>query len=164
VFELGTFYASSRLLRTDRSGRFQVTCDEAFSNVIRGCATANGREGNTWLTPDLIRAYERLFELGIAHSIEVWREGELAGGTYGIGLGGLFAAESMFFRVRDASKIALLHLHRHLISRGYHLWDIQQLTSHTASLGAREIPRHEYLERLSQALQLAVTFGYRLER
>jgi leucyl/phenylalanyl-tRNA---protein transferase len=163
VFELGSFHASRRLHRTLRSGKFVVTCDEAFSKVIRHCSTANGREGNTWLTPDLIRAYERLFELGVAHSIEVWHEGELAGGTYGVGLGGLFAAESMFFLVRDASKVGLYHLHQHLLARGYILWDIQQLTSHTASLGATEIRRRAYLRRLVRALNLPVTFGQRLE-
>jgi leucyl/phenylalanyl-tRNA--protein transferase len=163
VFEIGRFRASRRLLRTCRSGKFQVTCDEAFSKVIRHCATGNGREGNTWLTPDLIRAYERLFELGVAHSVEVWQEGELAGGTYGVGLGGLFAAESMFFLVRDASKVALVHLHAHLVARGYALWDIQQLTTHTHSLGARELTRREYLARLGIALQLPVSFGFRLE-
>jgi leucyl/phenylalanyl-tRNA--protein transferase len=163
VFERGAFRISRRLARTIRGGRFQVTCDHDFSGVVRGCATALDRVGNTWLTPELIRVYHRMFEAGVAHSIEVWHEGELAGGTYGVSLGGLFAAESMFYRVRDASKVALAHLSWHLQSRGYVLWDIQQLTSHTASLGATEIPRCEYLNRLALALASPVTFGRELE-
>lgn len=159
VFERDQFHASRRLMQTVRSGRFTVTADRDFSAVIRGCATAQDRVGNTWLTPELIRSYERLFEMGIAHSIEVYHEGELAGGTYGVAIGGLFTAESMFFRVRDASKVALVHLAHHVKQRGYRLWDIQQLTSHTASFGAIEIPRDEYLRRLSLALNVKVTFG-----
>jgi leucyl/phenylalanyl-tRNA---protein transferase len=163
IFEFDQFHASRRLMRTVRSGKFQVTCDQAFSKVIHGCATASGREGNTWLTPHLARAYERMFELGFAHSVEVWHEGELAGGTYGVSMGGLFAAESMFHYVRDASKVALVALHRHLIARGYLIWDIQQLTSHTESLGARNIPRREYLRRLEVALPMQIAFGNRLQ-
>ena len=86
VFEPDRFHASRRLMQTVRSGRFEVTADQDFSAVIRGCATAQDRVGNTWLTPELIRSYERLFEMGIAHSIEVYHEGELAGGTYDYGL------------------------------------------------------------------------------
>jgi leucyl/phenylalanyl-tRNA--protein transferase len=107
----------------------------------------------------MIAAYQRLFELGHAHSIEVWHEGRLAGGTYGVTIGGLYAGESMFYHVRDASKVALVHLVRHLRERGYQLFDIQQLTSHTQSLGAIEIPRREYLHRLADAVKSSVTFG-----
>jgi len=163
IFELDQFHASRRLVRTCRSGRFEVTCDRDFSGVIQGCATADDRTRNTWLTPAMIAAYVRLFELGHAHSIEVWHEGELAGGTYGIAMGGLFAGESMFHRVTDASKVALAHLVPHLKARGYRLFDIQQLTSHTSSLGAIEIEREEYLRRLATALPLPVTFGTQLE-
>lgn len=111
----------------------------------------------------MLAAYLRMFKLGYAHSVEVWHEGRLAGGTYGIGLGGFFAAESKFHCVRDASKVALVHLVAHLRSRGYQLFDIQQVTPHTASMGAVEIPRDEYLERLVHALAQPVTFGDRLE-
>ncbi len=159
VFESDRFHASRRLMQTVRSGRFEVTADQDFSAVIRGCATAQDRVGNTWLTPELIRSYERLFEMGIAHSIEVYHEGRLAGGTYGVAIGGLFTAESMFFRVRDASKVALVHLAHHVKTRGYRLWDIQQLTSHTARFGAIEISREDYFRRLSLALSVKVTFG-----
>jgi len=158
------FHISRRLRRTCRSGRFQVTCDRDFPGVILGCATAKGRRGETWITPQMIDAYTRMFELGWAHSVEAWHEGELAGGVYGLAIAGLFAAESMFYRVRDASKVALVHLVAHLRRRGYRLLDIQQLTSHSARLGAVEIPRREYLERLAEALSVDVSFGGNLER
>jgi leucyl/phenylalanyl-tRNA--protein transferase len=111
----------------------------------------------------MIAAYQRLHELGHAHSVEVWHQGELAGGTYGVTLGGLYAGESMFYRVSDASKVALVHLAGHLKARGYTLFDIQQRTAHTASLGAVEIPRGEYLGRLAAAVRRDVTFGRQLE-
>ena len=163
IIEFDALHVSRRLRETCRSQRFSVTCDRDFAGVIRGCATAPGRPGNTWLFPPMIAAYTRLHELGHAHSIEVWHGGELAGGTYGVTLGGLFAAESKFYRVRDASKVALVYLVRHLQARGYELLDIQQLTAHAAEMGAVEIPRSEYLVRLARAVELPVTFGDRLE-
>lgn len=162
IFELDGFYVSRRLARTCRSGAFQVTCDRDFRGVVEGCATADDRRNNTWITPAMTAAYVRLFELGHAHSIEVWQDGVLVGGTYGVAIGGLFAGESMFHRVSDASKVALVHLIAHLRARGYQLFDIQQKTSHTESLGAVEIPRDEYLLRLESAVAAAVTFGDRL--
>jgi leucyl/phenylalanyl-tRNA--protein transferase len=172
IIELDGFHVSRRLRRTLRSGKFQATCDRDFEGVIRGCATAPGRgEGNTWLTSAMIAAYCRMYELGHAHSVEVWckhphpsplPEGEgmyLAGGTYGVAIGGLFAAESMFHRVRDASTVALAYLVAHLRARGYRLLDIQQWTPHTGRLGARAIPRREYLRRLAAVTSLPVTFG-----
>ncbi len=159
VIELDRFHVPRRLLRTCRSGRFQVTHDRCFAEVIRGCATVEDRIGETWLTGPMIEAYMRLAELGHAHSVEVWHHGQLAGGTYGVSIGGMFAAESKFHRVRDASKVALVHLVDHLTVRGYTLFDIQQLTPHTARFGAIEIPRSEYLARLAAALQQPVTFG-----
>ncbi len=164
IFELDGLHVSRRLARTCRSGMFEVSCDRDFAGVIEGCATAGGRRHNTWLSPPMIAAYTRLFELGHAHSIEVWQDGALVGGAYGVAIGGLFAGESMFHRVSDASKVALVHLVNHLRSRGYQLFDIQQKTSHTASLGAIEIPRDEYLARLSAALEVSATFGDHLER
>jgi leucyl/phenylalanyl-tRNA--protein transferase len=107
----------------------------------------------------MIEAYSALHAAGRAHSVEVWLDDELAGGTYGVTMGGLFAGESMFYRQRDASKVALVHLVAHLQARGYTLFDIQQLTPHTASLGAVEVPRQEYLRRLARALKVDVTFG-----
>ncbi len=163
IIELDDFHASRRLLRTCRSSKFTVTCDLDFAGVIQGCATENGRAGATWLFPAMIRAYTRLFELGHAHSIEVWHDGLLAGGTYGVAIGGLFAAESKFYRVRDASKVALACLVNHLKARGYQLLDIQQRTPHTAALGAVEIPRREYLLRVREALERSVDFGEQLQ-
>ncbi len=163
IFELNGFHVSRSLRRTCRNGRFQATCDRDFSGVMHGCATAQGRRGHTWITPDMRRAYGALHERGHAHSIEVWHEGQLAGGVYGLAIAGLFAAESMFYQVTDASKIALVALIGHLRARGYPLLDIQQLTPHTERLGAREITRREYLSRLAAALRADASFGNRLE-
>lgn len=162
VIELDGLHISRRLRRTLRSGKFLTTCDRDFEGVIRGCATAGDRQDGTWLTPAMIAAYCRLHALGHAHSVEVWHENQLAGGTYGIAIGGLFAAESMFFRVRDASKVALAWLVAHLRARGYELFDIQQLTPHSARMGASEISRTQYLRRLVGAIDLPVTFGEQL--
>lgn len=159
IIELDGLHVSRRLRRRIRSGRFDVTFDSDFHGVIRGCATAPGRRGQTWLTPRMIRAYVRLHDLGHAHSVETWRDGRLVGGTYGVSIAGLFAAESMFHRETDASKVALVYLVEHLRRRGYVLLDIQQLTPHTARLGAVEIPRIEYLRRLRDALRLDVRFS-----
>jgi leucyl/phenylalanyl-tRNA---protein transferase len=159
VIEFDRFHVPRRLARTCRGGRFEVTFDRDFAGVIRGCATAEGRVGATWLTARMIRAYSRMFELGHVHSVETWHEGQLAGGLYGVAIGGLFAAETMFHRVRDASKVALVHLIAHLKAQGYRLVDIQQLTSATAQFGVIEIPRSEYLARLAEAVTAPVTFG-----
>lgn len=163
IIELDGLHVSRRLRRTCRSGRFEVTCDRDFNGVMRGCATGPGRIGQTWITNRMIKAYTELFELGHAHSVEVWHRGQLAGGTYGVAIGGLFAAESKFFRLRDASKVALVHLVTHLKARGYKLLDIQQLTPHTSRLGAIEIPRRVYIGRIAEAVLLPVTFGEELD-
>jgi len=161
IIELDRFHVSRRLRRTCRGGRFGVTCGRDFSGVIHGCATAPQRRGETWLTPQMIEAYIRLFELGYAHSIEVWQEDRLVGGVYGVSIAGMFAAESKFYRVRDASKVALVHLVERLRGYGHSLLDIQQLTPHTARFGAVNIARQQYLRRLDRALALPVTFGDR---
>jgi len=159
IFELDSFHISRRLAQTLRSGKFNVRSNRDFASVIRSCATAGDRRGKTWLTPAMITAYEELHRLGHAHSVESWLGGELAGGVYGVAVGRFFAAESMFYRQRDASKVALAHLLRHLRDRGYKLLDIQQLTPHTASLGAIEIPRRQYLRRLATAIDSPAQFG-----
>ena len=155
IFELDQFHISHRLARTLRSGKFTVTINQAFGDVIRGCAE---RDEGTWLTQAMIDAYERLHRFGVAHSIEAWQDGKLGGGLYGVALGGLFAGESMFHRVTDASKVALTFTVKHLTERGFRLFDTQFLTEHTARLGAVEIPRREYLERLQQALRIDTSF------
>jgi leucyl/phenylalanyl-tRNA--protein transferase len=159
IIEFQRFHISRRLSQTLRSSKFTVTSDRDFGGVIRGCATAGNRRGATWLSEEMISAYVRLHEAGHAHSVEAWHGGQLAGGTYGVSIGGVFAAESMFFRVRDASKVALAHLVQHLEARGYQMLDIQQLTPHTASLGATETSRNAYLARLADATSLAISFG-----
>jgi leucyl/phenylalanyl-tRNA--protein transferase len=156
IFELDGLRLPRRLRRTIRSGRFQVSVNRDFESIIHGCAD-RPREG-TWLTPAMIAAYTKLHERGHAHSVEVWHAGSLAGGLYGVALGGLFAGESMFTRVRDASKVALAFLVDRLLARGFQLFDIQFLTEHTARLGAIEIPRLEYLRRLREALQSPARF------
>jgi leucyl/phenylalanyl-tRNA---protein transferase len=157
IFEMDGLHVSRRLARTIRSGRFEVTFDRDFSGVIRGCARVS--EDGVWITPAMIAAYIELHHLGHAHSVEVWHGGDLAGGVYGVAIAGLFAGESMFTRVTDASKVALVYLMQRLRDRGYVLFDVQFLNNHTASLGAEEIPRREYLSRLRAALRRLVSFG-----
>lgn len=156
VFELDGLHVSRRLLRTIRSGRFDVTVNRDFAGVIRGCAD---RPEGSWITPDMMAAYERFHDLGHAHSVEVWEAGELAGGLYGVAIGGFFAGESMFARRRDASKVALAFVVDRLRSRDFQLFDTQILTDHTSRLGAVEIPRTEYLRRLRRALKAGAAFG-----
>ncbi len=158
IIELDGLHVSRRLQRTMRSGRFHVTFDRDFAGVIHGCATAGDRANNTWLTPAMIDAYCRMHELGHAHSVEVYSADELVGGTYGIAIGGLFAAESMFHRARDASKIAVVHLVHHLRTSGFVLLDVQQWTPHTGTMGASEISREEYLQRMAEAVCLPVNW------
>jgi leucyl/phenylalanyl-tRNA--protein transferase len=159
IIELDGLHVSRRLQRTIRGGKFRVTCDHDFAGVIHGCATAGDRTGNTWLTPAMIGAYCQMHTLGHAHSVEVWQADRLVGGTYGIAIGGLFAAESMFHLVRDASKVTLVHLVSHLATCGFRLLDVQQWTEHTGSMGAVEISRDNYLRRLATAMELPVTFS-----
>jgi len=164
VIELDQLHVSRRLARTIRGGQFEVTCNRDFAGVIQGCATAQHRHRETWLTPEMQEAYLRLHELGVAHSVEVWFQGKLAGGTYGVAFGAMFAAESKFYHQRDASKVAVVHLVNHLKARGFQLLDIQQLTPHMARMGAVEIGRDEFLRRVHLAIASDVTFGDVLEQ
>ena len=158
IFELEEFAVSRSLARTLRRGQFEITVDRAFSQVILACAEpAPGRE-TTWISPEFIAAYTRLHEQGHAHSLECWHLEKLAGGIYGVAIGGLFAGESMFHRVTDASKVALYHLVTRLRERGYALFDIQMITPITGQLGAKSIPREDYLARLQEALRRECTF------
>jgi len=158
VFEVDRFHVPRRLARTVRSGRFTLTVNAAFAQVIRGCAERPPGQG-VWITPAMIEAYTMLHRLGWAHSVAVWQDGVLAGGVYGVALGGLFAGESMFTRVRDGSKVALVHLVGRLRERGFRLFDVQFLNDHTARFGAAEIPRREYLARLRDALKHPAEFA-----
>jgi leucyl/phenylalanyl-tRNA--protein transferase len=155
----GGLHVSRRLLRTIRSGKFRVTVNQCFAAVMRACGEC--RPEGTWVTRDMLRAYADLHRLGHAHSLETWvqseenpDEWELAGGTYGIAIGGLFAAESMFYRVTDASKVALAALVQRLRDRGFVLLDVQMKTEHTGRMGSVEIPRSEYLKRLRRAISI----------
>jgi leucyl/phenylalanyl-tRNA---protein transferase len=150
IFDLKAgLHISRRLARTIRSGKFAITCNRAFGEVIRACGD---RPEGTWITRDMVSAYEDLHRLRFAHSVEAWQDGELAGGVYGVGLHGFFAAESMFFRRTDGSKVALVALFERLRERGYELVDTQMLTEHTERLGAFEVPRERYLELLKRAI------------
>jgi leucyl/phenylalanyl-tRNA--protein transferase len=158
VFELDTFHVSKSLARVIKRGTFRITIDQAFEAVIRGCEAGGKGRGKTWITAEFIQAYCQLHLEGHAHSVECWQGEKLAGGIYGVAVGGLFAGESMFHRVSDASKVALYSLHQHLRERDFKLFDIQMLTPITTQLGAIEIPREKYLERVATASALPRTF------
>lgn len=155
VFELKDFRLSRRIERLYRNSRFMFSLDHDFSAVIRGCAApAPGRE-QTWISPEFICAYEKLHELGFAHSCEIWSEdGMLIGGLYGVAIGGLFAAESMFHTASNASNLCLRFFLNYLERQGFQLFDSQVITPHTRRLGAIEIKRSEYMKRLEIALQI----------
>lgn len=128
-----------------RNAGFRVTFDRAFAAVIAACAAVRADAEGTWITPSMQAAYHRLYQLGHAHSVEVWYEERLVGGLYGIALGRMFFGESMFSRERDASKVALVHLARHLQAQGGGLIDCQMHTPHLVSLGARDIARRDFI-------------------
>jgi leucyl/phenylalanyl-tRNA---protein transferase len=155
VLPLDGFHESRSLHRTRRSGRFRVTRDVACGAVMLACGE---RAEGTWILPEMVAAYVRLHELGWVHSVEVWSGDRLAGGVYGVAVGAFFAAESMFHRESDASKVALAELVEWLASRGFRLLDVQFRTPHLASLGVAEISRDEYLRRLDDALEAQVLF------
>lgn len=144
---------SRSLGRVLRKKTFALTADRAFGDVIRACAEVRTRAGgDTWITSAMVDAYERLHELGFAHSIESWHEGELAGGLYGVALGRVFFGESMFTRITDASKVAFVGLVELLRELEFDLLDCQTETGHLKRFGARMIPRDEFLARLAGAL------------
>ena len=156
IFEMNRFHTPRSLARKLRRNVIEVTRDKAFCRVMTGCATQH-RSG-TWIVPEFIEAYTRLHKAGHAHSVECWQSGELVGGVYGVTAGGLFAGESMFHSVSDASKVALHHLVHHLLQQGFTLFDIQMVTPITRQLGAVEISREEYLKRLEAAVELRCSF------
>ncbi|MFM7150425.1 MAG: leucyl/phenylalanyl-tRNA--protein transferase [Gemmataceae bacterium] len=155
ILELDRLHVSRRLERTMRGGGFRITLNQAFAEVIAGCAD---RIDGTWITPEMQSAYQKLHRLGHAHSLEVWEDDNLVGGIYGVAQGAFFAGESMFSRRSDASKIALVHLARHLRERGFQRFDLQILNPHTSQFGAEELPRRDYLRRLHEALDQPVRF------
>ena len=155
---------SRSLAKTLRNRDHEIRFDSAFEAVMQGCALRGADhaapdtgETGTWITADMRAAYQRLHQLGYAHSVETWIEGELAGGLYGVAIGRMFYGESMFTRVRDASKIAMVHLVRRLERQGCGMIDCQMHTRHLASLGARAIPRSKFSLRLLELVDYAVT-------
>ncbi|HAV65618.1 MAG TPA: leucyl/phenylalanyl-tRNA--protein transferase [Verrucomicrobiales bacterium] len=158
VLEVNALHLPRSLRRVLQKNAFEVTMNRAFADVIQACATV-ARRDRSWISPEFVAAYTRLHESGHAHSVECWSSGRLVGGVYGVAAGGLFAGESMFHLESNASKVALVHLIRHLRGRGFTLFDVQMVTPTTAQLGAREISRTEYLARLSAALQDSPSFG-----
>ncbi len=160
IFVPGEMHIPRRLQRTIRQGRYTVRADSDFKAVISSCATITRRhEKGTWITGGMLAAYNRLHELGFAHSIECWQNGELAGGLYGVAIGRAFFGESMFSRVRDASKVALAALAARLQEWQFLFIDCQFLTDHLARLGAREISRSRYLKVLDKAISYPTIRG-----
>jgi len=154
VIPLDAFHVPHGLKRTLRLNPFDVRVDTAFSDVVAGCADRS----TTWISREIRLSYQKLHELGYAHSVECWREGALRGGLYGVAIGGAFFGESMFSRESEASKVALVALVERLRRRGYGLLDTQWSTDHLARFGCIELPRHEYLERLGRALLIRTSF------
>ncbi len=153
ILPLERFHLPRRLARTLRAGGYAVSADADFAAVIAGCAEAGPGRPDTWINPEIERLFLALHAQGHAHSVECWAGGQLAGGLYGVALGGAFFGESMFSRARDASKVALVHLVARLRLGGFTLLDTQFVTTHLARFGAVEIPRADYKERLRAALE-----------
>ncbi len=158
VLPLEAFHVPHGTRRALRNAGWEVRVNTAFESVMRACA----ERAETWIDDVILRSYTRLHELGHAHSVEVWREGELAGGLYGVAAGGAFFGESMFHRRTDASKVALVWLARILQAGGFLLLDTQWTTPHLAQFGAVEIPRAQYLRLLAAALEREAVFRWPL--
>jgi leucyl/phenylalanyl-tRNA--protein transferase len=155
IIEPADLRISASLRKLVRSRRFEIRFDRRFEQVLRNCADRD----DTWISDDIMASYMALHDAGYAHSVETWRDGELAGGLYGVALGGAFFGESMFFVERDASKVALVALCARMVERGMPLLDVQYSTPHLFRFGAFEISREEYLQRLDAAIRLPVRFG-----
>jgi leucyl/phenylalanyl-tRNA--protein transferase len=158
IIPLDGFHVPRSLRRAVRRRVFDVRCDSAFDTVIRECAAPRRGRGDTWINDDIVRSYAELHRLGFAHSIESWQDGELVGGLYGVSIGGAFFGESMFSRVTNASKVALVNLVARLVDAGYRLLDTQFVTEHLTQFGALEVPRNQYHQMLREALANEATF------
>ena len=154
ILPLEDFHVPHALRRIARKKVFETTVDKAFSKVIKACA----KREDTWINLEIIESYTQLHELGCAHSVEAWKEGRLAGGLYGVAVGGAFFGESMFHYVTDASKITLVTLVEHLRERKFALLDTQWLTPHLQQFGGIEISRDHYLRLLRRAVELPRKF------
>jgi leucyl/phenylalanyl-tRNA--protein transferase len=164
VLDFADLHVPRSLEYASRHSRLRLTVDADFSGVINGCAdTPRPGQDGTWITTDIVNAYEHLHALGVAHSAEAWDDGRLVGGIYGVDVDGAFAAESMFYHEPNASKLALLHLVAHLAARGLEWLDIQVMTPHMARFGARGVSRDRFLARLAatraRGLRLFDTVG-----
>ncbi len=157
VIPFDAFHVSRSLARTLRKADFTVTFDTAFDRVMEECASGHG-EDETWISEDFIRVFGELHRRGHAHSVEVWVKGELAGGLYGVHLGGAFFAESKFHRERDMSKVALACMVDRVRRAGFALFEVQYLTAHLAQFGAVEIRHAEYLKQLRKAVAMRCEF------
>ena len=153
------FHLSRSLKRVIQKGCFQVTFDTAFKEVVYGCAASRRNSSGTWIVPEMVKAYQKLNDMGIAHSVESWQNGRLEGGLYGVSLGGCFFGESMFSRISNASKVALWTLVDFLKNRRFDLVDCQVTSDHLLSLGAEEMPRSRFLENLKQSLEKPTLTG-----
>jgi len=158
VIEIDAFKPARSLRTLITRGVFEVTINRAFEEVIAACAD---RKEGTWISPEIQQAYCELHRLGFANSVETFKDGELAGGLYGVTIGGAFFGESMFYRVADASKVAFVRLVERLRERGFVLLDVQFVTEHLRRFGAIEIPRIEYERRLQEAIMRPCSFGAR---
>jgi len=158
VMPLDAFHISASLAKFIRRCPFELTLNKSFCEVMTACAAPDPKRGGTWISPEFITAYTRLHELGHAHSVECWLDGKLAGGIYGVSVGGLFAGESMFHRADNASKVALVKLVEHLRERKFSLFDIQMVTPATKPFGAKEVSRSNYLKLLAAAVNDPAVF------
>jgi len=149
VLAPGQMRVNRSLAKRLRNGGFRVTFDRAFAEVVRGCAKTSENRSGTWITPAMAGAYERLHEMGYAHSTETWLDGRLVGGLYGLSIGEFFFGESMFTRVRDASKVALYHLSEQLLRWRFRCIDCQIPNPHLSALGAKTMPRTDFLAALA---------------
>lgn len=148
IFELSEFKIPRSLKLTIKKGIFEVRLNTQFEEVMRGCAARD----ETWISEDIVASYLQLYRLGFGHSVECWHDGTLAGGLYGVAIGGAFFGESMFSLERDASKVALVSLTQRLKEQNFELLDTQYSTPHLIRFGAREIPKSEYMKRLKRAI------------
>lgn len=156
----GRVHLSRRTRRRFNAGQYELTVNRAFPEVIQACAGPRGGETGTWITPEMILAYTHLHDRGFAHSLEVWLEGKLAGGIYGLAMGAVFFGESMFSHATDGSKIALVALCRLLDSTGVGLLDCQLGNPHLYSMGAEDLPRDEFETRLAHLLDESDRFSF----
>ena len=158
ILPLDRFYVPRSLQRTLKRRPFEMGVDRAFDDVVAACAEAQPERPTTWINAEIRNLYKGLADLGHAHSVECWKDGQLVGGLYGVTLGGAFFGESMFSRARDASKIALCHLVARLRRGGYRLLDTQFVTEHLTQFGVIEIPRDAYRKKLEAALAVKCSF------